>query len=147
MIWDKTILFRVIDFLSRIWYNYGYKNFYDVVRLKGGTNLEVKKMNKNYLQLEKGKQIGIRKRILKEDKYYWYSYAVQKINDMYVVYEHEIAEENIYMEIDEYENIYLFRNFMDLIKYTIKYNINFNDLGTLKGSRIFNPNLYNNELM
>jgi hypothetical protein len=66
---------------------------------------------------------------------------------IYIVYEHEIAEENIYMEIDEYENIYRFRNLMDLIKYAIKYNINFNNLSTLKGSRIFNPNLYNNELM
>lgn len=30
-------------------------------------------MNANYLKLEKGKQIGIRKRILKGNKYYWYS--------------------------------------------------------------------------
>lgn len=36
-------------------------------------------MNANYLKLEKGKQIGIRKRILKGNKYYWYSYAVKKL--------------------------------------------------------------------
>lgn len=59
-------------------------------------------MNANYLKLEKGKQIGI----LKGNKYYWYSYTVQKVNDIYTVYEHEIAEDNICMEIDEYENIY-----------------------------------------
>lgn len=41
-------------------------------------------MNANYLKLEKGKQIGIRKRILKGNKYYWYSYAVQKVNDIYI---------------------------------------------------------------
>lgn len=41
-------------------------------------------MNANYLKLEKGKQIGIRKRILKGNKYYWYSYAIQKINDIYI---------------------------------------------------------------
>ena len=52
-------------------------------------------MNANYLKLEKGKQIGIRKRILKGNKYYWYSYAIQKVNDIYIVYEHEIAEDNI----------------------------------------------------
>ena len=61
-------------------------------------------MNANYLKLEKGKQIGIRKRILKGNKYYWYSYAIQKVNDIYIVYEHEIAEDNICMEINEYEN-------------------------------------------
>ena len=48
----------------------------------------------------------MRKRILKGNKYYWYSYAVQKVNDIYIVYEHEIAEDNICMEIDQYENIY-----------------------------------------
>lgn len=41
-------------------------------------------MNANYLKLEKGKQIEIRKRILKGNKYYWYSYAVQKVNDIYI---------------------------------------------------------------
>lgn len=41
-------------------------------------------MNANYLKLEKGKQIGIRKRILKGNKYYWYSYAIQKVNDIYI---------------------------------------------------------------
>lgn len=30
----------------------------------------------------------------------------KKVNDIYIVYEHEIAEDNICMEIDEYENIY-----------------------------------------
>ena len=99
-------------------------------------------MNANYLKLEKGKQIGIRKRILKGNKYYWYSYAIQKINDTYIVYEHEIAEDNICMEIDEYENIYQYYNLKDLKKHAIKYDIDFNDLSTLKGNRIFNPNIY-----
>ena len=85
-------------------------------------------MNANYLKLEKGKQIGIRKRILKGNKYYWYSYAVQKVN--------------ICMEIDEYENIYQYYNLKDLKKHAIKYDIDFNDLSTLKGNRIFNPNIY-----
>lgn len=65
-------------------------------------------------QTWKGKQIGIRKRILKGNKYYWYSYAIQKVNDIYIVYEHEIAEDNICMEIDEYENIYQYYNLKDL---------------------------------
>ena len=63
-------------------------------------------MNANYLKLEKGKQIGIRKRILKGNKYYWYSCVVRDVIDISIVYEHEIAEDNICMEIDEYENIY-----------------------------------------
>ena len=99
-------------------------------------------MNANYLKLEKGKQIRIRKRILKGNKYYWYSYAIQKVNDIYIVYEHEIAEDNICMEIDEYENIYRYYNLKDLKKHAIKYDIDFNDLSTLKGNRIFNPNIY-----
>ena len=99
-------------------------------------------MDENYIKIEKGKQIGIRKKILKENKYYWYSFAIQKVNNKYLVCEHEIAEENIFMEIDEFENIYLFLKFEDLKKLKIKYDIDFNDLSTLKGSKIFNPNLY-----
>ena len=65
-------------------------------------------MDENYIKIEKGKQIGIRKKILKENKYYWYSFAIQKANNKHIVYEHEIGEENIFREIDEFENIYLF---------------------------------------
>lgn len=46
------------------------------------------------------------------------------------------------MEIDEYENIYQYYNLKDLKKHAIKYDIDFNDLSTLKGNRIFNPNIY-----
>ena len=41
-----------------------------------------------------------------------------------------------------YENIYQYYNLKDLKKHAIKYDIDFNDLSTLKGNRIFNPNIY-----
>lgn len=40
-----------------------------------------------YKKMESGKQLGIDKRIEKPDGFYWYSYAVQKIDDTYIVYE------------------------------------------------------------
>lgn len=40
------------------------------------------------------------------------------------------------------ENIYQYYNLKDLKKHAIKYDIDFNDLSTLKGNRIFNPNIY-----
>ncbi|MCM1222934.1 MAG: hypothetical protein NC548_51630 [Lachnospiraceae bacterium] len=58
-----------------------------------------------FQKLELGKQLGIDRRIEKEDGFYWYSYAVQKIEDTYIVYECEIAEDNMAMEEYEYENI------------------------------------------
>ena len=46
-----------------------------------------------YQKLQSGKQVGTDKRIDKSGVFYWYSYAVQKVDDYYVVYECEIAED------------------------------------------------------
>lgn len=58
-----------------------------------------------YKKIESGKQLGIDKRIEKYNGFYWYSYVVQKIDDTYIVYECEIAENNMAMEEYEYENV------------------------------------------
>ena len=96
-----------------------------------------------YKKIESGKQLGIDKRIEKNDGFNWYSYAVQKVDDTYIVYECEIAEDNMAMEEYEYENVNKYisieeveRNFMG------KYDIRFSDIHSLKGQRIFNPYFY-----
>lgn len=55
-------------------------------------------------KIEKGMQLGIEKRIQKEQKYFWYSYAVQKKGNVYYVYEYE----NIYkyLSFDEVKNFF-----------------------------------------
>jgi len=43
--------------------------------------------------IERGIQMGVNKRVKKEQKYFWYEYAVQKKENIYYVYEYEISEE------------------------------------------------------
>ncbi len=94
-------------------------------------------------KLEKGMQLGVEKRIQKKEKYFWYSYAVQKKNDIYYVYECEIAEENLAQEVYEYENISRYLSLEEVIKnFPLKYEISFSDIHTLKGEKIFNINFY-----
>jgi len=50
-------------------------------------------------KIELGKQLGLEIRIQKEQKNYWYSYAIQKKEDIYFVYESEITEENMAKEV------------------------------------------------
>lgn len=98
----------------------------------------------NY-KVEKGKQIGIEKRILKNDKYYWYLYAIQKVNNIYISYELEIAEDTMFADIDDYdlEIIKKYNSLEDLEKdFVSKYDITLDDLNTLKGQRIFNASSY-----
>lgn len=94
-------------------------------------------------KIEQGMQLGIEKRIQKEQKYFWYSYAVQKKGNIYYVYEYEIAEENMAGEICEYENIYKYLSFEEVKKFfPSKYGIHFEDIHVLKGQKIFNVNFY-----
>lgn len=58
---------------------------------------------KIYERLEKGQQLGIEKLIEKDHKAYWYSYAVQKVNNIYYVYELEVAEDRLFLEGFEME--------------------------------------------
>ncbi len=93
--------------------------------------------------MESGKQLGIEKRIQKNNRFYWYSYAVQKVDDVYVVYECEIAEDNMAMEKYEYEKINRYLSVEEIEKNFIeKYDIKFSDISPLKGQRIFNPYFY-----
>lgn len=95
-------------------------------------------------KIEQGKQLGIDKRICRENKYYWYSYAIQKKDDIYFVYECEIAEEKMAMEEYEYENINKYHFWDDVVKnFPGNYGIGFEDISALRGQRIFNVELYN----
>ena len=102
----------------------------------------------NYKKIELGKQLGIKKRIKKNDDFYWYSYAVQKIENTYIVYECEITEKNITKAMDEegyyeYENINKYQSIEEVERNFIeKYDIRFSDIGPLKGQHIFNPLFY-----
>lgn len=97
----------------------------------------------NYRKLQSGKQLGIEKRIFKNGAFYWYSYAVQKADGHYVVYECEIAEDNMAMEEYEYENVTKYLSIEEVENnFPAKYDIHFSDIGPLKGQHIFNPYLY-----
>lgn len=96
-----------------------------------------------YQKLESGKQLGIEKKIEKNGIFYWYSYAVQKVDGNYVVYECEIAEDNMAMEEYEYEKINKYLSVKEVEKNFIeKYDIKFSDIKPLKGQHIFNPYFY-----
>lgn len=96
-----------------------------------------------YQKLQSGKQVGIDKRIDKSGVFYWYSYAVQKVDDYYVVYECEIAEDNMAMEEYEYENVNKYLSVEEVEKsFPSRYGIKFSDIGSLKGQYIFNPYFY-----
>ena len=94
-------------------------------------------------KIEQGKQLGIEKRIQRQQKHFWYSYAVQKKGDIYYAYEYEIAEDNMAKEVCEYENIYKYLSFEDVKNsFPAKYGISFEDIHVLKGQKIFNVNFY-----
>ena len=100
-------------------------------------------MNKIENKIELGKQLGLRLRIQKEQKWYWYSYAIQKKGNIYYVYEDEIAEENMAREVWEYENVYKYSSLEDAKKqYPHKYGTCFDDIHVLKGITIFNVDFY-----
>jgi len=82
-------------------------------------------------------------RIQKEQKWYWYSYAIQKKGNIYYVYESEIAEENMAREVWDYENVYRYSSLENAKKqFPHKYGTCFDDIHTLKGTTIFNVDFY-----
>ena len=94
-------------------------------------------------KIELGKQLGIEKRIQKEQNNYWYLYAIQKKENIYYVYECEIAEDNMVKEVFEYENVYKYSSLEDVKKYfPHKYETCFDDIHVLKGAKIFNVDFY-----
>lgn len=93
-------------------------------------------------KLESGKQLGISKEIEKNGKLFWYEYAVQKVNNIYYVYECEIAEDKMAMDEYEYEYEYKYFSFDEVeSNFNSKYEIGFLDIKPLKGQYIFKPNL------
>lgn len=94
-------------------------------------------------KIEAGKQLGISKRIKKNNKLYWYSYAIQKKKDIYFVYECEIAEDKMAIEEYEYEYISKYSSMEEVENnFSEKYDIKFSDIKPLKGQHIFNVNFY-----
>ena len=62
---------------------------------------------------------------------------------MYYVYECEISEENMCIEMYEYETITKYTSLTDAeVHFPQKYSLNFSDIHTLKGHRIFNVDFY-----
>ena len=93
-------------------------------------------------KIESGKQLGVDLRINKEQKYYWYSYAVQKKDNIYYVYESEIEEENMAGEAYDYEHVYKYSSLEDVKEhFPHKYGIGFDDIHPLKGTRIFDVDI------
>ncbi len=94
-------------------------------------------------KIEKGIQLGVEKRIQKGEKFFWYSYALQKKGSVYYVYECEIAEDNMAQEVYEFENVYKYLSLQEVQnKFPNKYEIFFNDIHVLKGNKIFNIDFY-----
>ena len=94
-------------------------------------------------KIEKGIQLGIEKRIKKGQNFFWYSYALQKKNHIYYVYECEIAEDNMAQEVYEFENVYKYLSLEEVQgKFPNKYEISFYDIHVLKGNKIFNVDFY-----
>lgn len=94
-------------------------------------------------KIEKGIQLGVEKRIQKGQKFFWYSYALQKKDNIYYVYECEIEEDNMAQELYEFENVYKYVSLEEVqTRFPDKYEISFNDIHVLKGNKIFNVDFY-----
>ena len=74
---------------------------------------------------------------------FWYEYAVQKVKNVYYVYECEIAEDKMAMDEYEYEYVYKYLSIDEVeSNFKGKYGIKFSDIKPLKGQYLFEPNLY-----
>ncbi len=94
-------------------------------------------------KIEKGVQLGVEKRIQKGQKYFWYSYALQKKDNIYYVYECEIAEDKMAQELYEFENVYKYFSLEEVYnQFPNRYEISINDIHVLKGNKIFNIDFY-----
>ena len=94
-------------------------------------------------KIENGVQLGIEKRIQKGQKFFWYSCALQKRENIYYVYECEVAEDNMAQELYEFENVYKYLSLGEVQKnFPNKYECSFHDIYVLKGNKIFNVDFY-----
>ena len=94
-------------------------------------------------KLENGRQLGITKEIFAENEKIIYSYAIQKYNGIYYVFECEFsaAEKNFFDNCKE--EIHRTDSFETVISdFLPKYDISIDEIGLLKGNNIFNVRFY-----
>lgn len=92
-------------------------------------------------KIKNGKQVGISKIIECDNTEIFYTYAVQKVSDKYIVYE-SIYNSNYVWENTE-ENVFYYDSFSMLENnFNAKYDIELEDLDVSKGQKFFNENLY-----
>ena len=95
-------------------------------------------------KLENGKQLGVSK-IIECDNYdIYYTYAIQKVSDTYIVYESFYNTNTVWEDEKEFVSYYdsvsqVVRNF------NAKYGVRFEDLDVCKGQRFFNAKFHTKE--
>lgn len=100
----------------------------------------------NFLKLEKGKQIGKTFSFEKDGQIVWSSVAMQKWDNCYLLYIDEIFETNMAGEIYEKEFIQAFTTIEAATEHLeTMTSLKFEDLKSLKGRRIFNPDFANDK--
>lgn len=98
---------------------------------------------RNIIFLEKGKQIGIKEWKIEGGKKIYFSIAIQKWNDKYIIYIFEIEEDKLSIHCDDIENYEQFIELntvdevLDYFNNTIE--VKFESLHPLKGVKIFYP--------
>lgn len=93
--------------------------------------------------LKKGKQLGLTEWRSEDGKEIYFSVAVQKWNDKYMIYTLEIEREKMFTDFDDigdYERLIKVKTIDELLNYfrnIIK--VDFEELHPLKGRKIFDP--------
>ena len=92
-------------------------------------------------KLENGKQLGVSK-IIECDNYdIYYTYAIQKISDTYIVYE-SFYNTNTVWE-DEKEFVSYYDSVSQVVSnFNAKYDVRFEDLNVCKGQKFFNEKFF-----
>jgi hypothetical protein len=92
--------------------------------------------------IEKGKQVGRRWSFVRDGKRVWSSVAVQKVGERFRVFVDEILDENIPSETFEVDLLKSFDSLEEAERFLLsKTGLRLEDLGPLKGQKIFNPAL------
>ena len=98
-------------------------------------------MKKVIEKIESGKQVGVEKIIKCGNAEIFYTYAVQKVSDKYIVYESIYDSKSVWEDTEEnifyYNSLFEFENNINA-----KYDIKLEDLDVSKGQKFFNVNLY-----
>lgn len=95
-------------------------------------------------KIENGKQTGIWGIINKEGREFSYTYAVQKINNNYILFtENYFLDEADYDFPERYEHFEVFETLSDVFEKLEKYNILPENMSTSKGIKFFNDKQIN----